>query len=125
MSDLQRRAFDIAVDVFGPEAMYSVEERALRFFEEACELTRKLGITQEKMQEIFDFEWSRPIGYSTIQEIGGAGGTLMSVAQVCNTDLLECIELEMQRVKDNKEHIQRKAALKPAHVHAVAPQKVA
>lgn len=116
--ELQQRVVNVGLDVFGERSMYSLKERALRFFEEANELARICGLSREEMQRVFDFEQSRPIGYSTLQELGGAGVTLMALSHICQFDLRDVIDLEITRVEDNKNAIQEKARNKPANVHA-------
>lgn len=58
-----------------------VEERTIRFVEEAVELAQALGLSRERVQKVTDYVYGREVGVPE-QEVGGVSVTL---AVLCNS----------------------------------------
>jgi hypothetical protein len=100
------------VNTFGVNAM-GIEERILRFFEEATELAQACGLTKAAALRILNHVYSRPVG-ETPQEVGGVGVTLLALCAALDLGADELEELEVSRIKDPKltAKIQRKQLMK-------------
>lgn len=66
-------------EVFGPSAEHDVEERALRFGEEALELIQALGVTEHQAEALVKQVFSKEPG-EVNQELGG---TMVTLATLC------------------------------------------
>lgn len=93
-----------------------IEERILRFFEEATELAQACGLSSAKAKHIVDYVYSRPVGDVT-QEVGGVGVTLLGLCASLDLDTDALEKFEVCRVQDFKvtERILKK---QQAKVHA-------
>lgn len=93
---------------FGPEHVHSVPQRALRFFEECCELVQACGTDRETAHRLLDFVYNRPKG-TVANELGGVGVTTMMLAASAGLSAELCELEEVLRVlsKDPAEFTKR------------------
>jgi hypothetical protein len=77
--------------------LYKPVERGCRFWEEWFEFGQALGIPYEDALRILNKVYSKPVG-DIRQEAGGAGMTLLALAQANGFSLGEAIEDELDRV---------------------------
>lgn len=70
---------------FGEE-YFTVEQRAIRLFEEACECAQAAGVSEEKARELIGYSYSREPGELAI-EIGQVGVTLAMLAEAAGLDV--------------------------------------
>lgn len=117
-NDLQRLVIQTGITVFGEDNVRNPTERLMRFLEEAIELVRAGGLSDEGIRKVFEFEMGRPVGTNLQQELAGAGVTLLAVAHSQNLSLEAAILNDVDRLLDNVEHHRRKRAAKPAEVRA-------
>ena len=100
-------------EVFGKPALFDVEERGLRFGEEALELIQSLGVTREQalalVKQVFDKEPGEPR-----QELGGTLVTLASLCAVTELNATDAYETEFARCEQPEiiDKIKRKHATK-------------
>lgn len=120
MIDLQRRNDEVARRAFGDESLSNVRERENRFAEEACELLQASGMKLERLIELATYVYGRPKG-NLAQEFGGAGVTMMALADVNFIHLESAVITEINRLEANIEKIRAKAAKKPDFLFAVRP----
>jgi len=120
MDSIQRKAVYVGRQVFGLPAMSDPKERLLRFSEEAAELQQACGLTLEEYIMIGQHVFERAKG-EIFQEIGGAGSTLFSLAEVHGLDTLKMVDKECDRVWQNQDAIRAKAAKKPGHIFSTRP----
>lgn len=73
-----------------------VEERALRFGEEALELIQSLGVTHDQAKALVEQVYNKPVG-DPKQELGGTMVTLASLCAVTELDAGEAFEREFDR----------------------------
>lgn len=99
-----------------PQDYNDVEERAIRFGEEALELMQVEGVTADAAHQLVDYVFSRPVGERE-QEIGGVLVTLAGYFSAVPVSPFECFEKEMARAEDPSvmAKIAAKHALKPVH----------
>lgn len=104
----QKRIAVWARSVFG-EACMDVKERSLRFIEEAVELVQATGLSQEDVQRVVQYVYSRPVGHD-YQEVGGVGCTLLALCEalVLDADALEVRELDRVTSTQNTERFRAK-----------------
>lgn len=100
------------VNTFGVKAM-NIEERILRFFEEAAELAQACGLSEHGAKRIISHVYSRPVG-ETPQEVGGVGVTLLALCAALDLSADELEYLEVSRIRDPELtlKIQRKQRMK-------------
>lgn len=67
---------------FGSATM-TLEERAMRFAEEAIELAQAAGLTEERVRAIVAHVYKKPAG-EIGSEVGGVGITLLALAAVAD-----------------------------------------
>lgn len=115
---LQVKVVCVGAEVFGAANMTSRTERMKRFLEEAVELVRSGGLTNDEVNAVVSYELSRSVGQDVKQEVGGAGVTLYALADSFGLSLGECVSTEIERVAANKERCRAKHAAKPAAVRA-------
>lgn len=120
MGEMQTRILDVGARTFGSESMYSDRERALRFLEEALELSQAAGLDIADADRLKHHVFSRPKG-ELKQELGGAGVTLYALATAHWIDLDTAIATETNRIEANIDKIRTKAAKKPDFLFAVRP----
>lgn len=107
----QEAAYDWALSTFGYEIVSNTEERALRFTEEALELSQAVGLTKEQVLQMVDYVFSRPKG-DVVQEVGGVMNTLGIMCSVYMVDLQTAFETELNRCWHNRDKIRDKAMAK-------------
>lgn len=90
----QRRVKQFVDEAFGPD---SVEQRALRFLEEAIEAFQAASGNQEQGLRLFDYVFNRPVGELS-QELGGVGITLLALAETAGLDADAEEQRELRRV---------------------------
>lgn len=94
-------------ECFGKRAM-ALEERAARFFEEACELAQSLGLTENELYKIVEVVHSRPAG-RPYQELGGCSTTLLACAQALGFSLEKAEKGELKRILEtSKDHFRKR-----------------
>lgn len=82
--------------VFGRPALNDVEERALRFGEEALELIQSLGVSQHQAEALVKQVFDKPEG-APRQELGGTLVTLASLCVVTGMDAEDAYRTEFMR----------------------------
>ena len=85
-------------EVFGDESLRNVQERALRFVEEAIELAQVCRMPQEKVHRLVDYVFSRKVGEAA-QEIGGCFVTLHALSSCLNVNSEAALETELERIQ--------------------------
>ena len=108
----QRNVFNWVKEAFGVEIAYNKEERNHRFLEEALELVQSNNISKEDVLKLVDYVYNRPIG-ERYQEIGGTFITLCALCSAYDETLVECGNLELNRIYDKIDQIRIKQANKP------------
>lgn len=93
----QKVAWRWANFVFGEVAPKDRLLRALRFMEEAAELTQAVGLTREDAHTMVDAVYARTPGVVK-QEIGGVMLTLMVLGSTCGVDVAAASAEEQARV---------------------------
>jgi NTP pyrophosphatase (non-canonical NTP hydrolase) len=116
---LQDRAYRVGAEVFGKANMDNPEERANRFFEEACEAVQAVGMSPDRCTDILRYVFNRPRGELS-QELGGVMITAMTFAHAFNYDAVTLATVEINRVEANKDRCRAKHAAKPANVITTA-----
>ncbi len=111
MHTFQEQCMKWALLVFGSKVACSLDERRLRFLEEAVELVQANGMTAEKAHEIVDYVYSRPTG-EEFQEVGGVLVTLAVFCAANGIDMDNAGRNELARIHNNKERIKEKQAAK-------------
>lgn len=96
-SSRQKSVYTWAKAAFGSKHVDSVEQRGLRFAEEAIELAQGAGCDPATLHQLIDYVYSRPVG-DIRSEIGGAGITLLCLAEACHVDADTAEEEELSRV---------------------------
>ncbi len=99
--------------VLGEKSADSLEERCLRFYEEATELVQALNLPKERAQAILDYVYNRPLGEPK-QEFGGVGVTLCGLASCpgVRVSLPLAFEEELARAWERSEEIAKKQMAK-------------
>lgn len=93
----QQLAHEWALRCFGSAQVMNTAHRGMRTVEEAIELAQVCGVTREKMHDIVEHVYNKPVG-SFHQE---AGGVLLTLAILCETtghDMETCLDIELARV---------------------------
>lgn len=112
----QRATLHWLITTFGQAYITSLDERALRFFEEAGELCQSAGMTKEQALAMVEYTWSREPG-EPVQELGGATVTLSLLATALGLQHGEAARNELQRCWDNQKKIRAKAMAKELRGH--------
>lgn len=107
---------------FGAEHSQSLEQRGIRFLEEAIELAQAAGCDLAMCHKLLDFVFSRPVG-DLKQELGGAGLTLLCLASAAgeSADAAEMDELARVLLKPLKHFADRNKAKNDAGFNVVSP----
>jgi hypothetical protein len=84
--------------VFDAKVRNSVEERALRLLEEACELAQALNVTRDDAIRLVNYVYNRPVG-NPGQEVAGTMVTLAAVACAAGIDLEGVVLAEADRIE--------------------------
>lgn len=100
---------------FGDRIMDDPKERAMRFFEEACELAQACGLGMEETSRILVRTLSRPAG-DPAQESAGAYFTLLMLCRQRGYSLDHEMLRELERVEapGYAEHVREKHLAKVA-----------
>lgn len=93
---LTRIAVEWGCRCFGAEHMNNRGVRALRFAEEAIELTQTCGVSEDKVTELVRIVYSRPAG-EVRQEVGGTMVTLAVLCHLLGINLETAFENEVSR----------------------------
>ncbi len=93
----QRSAATWAAISFGASNATSASQRALKFLEEAVELYQAAGGDLATGHRLLDFVFGRPVG-EIEQELGGAGLTLLLLANAAGLSADDAERLELDRV---------------------------
>lgn len=110
--DLQHEVAGFVLDTFGDQLALDPVERGARFIEEALELIQATGITREHAHAMVDYVYDRPVG-KVADEVGGAGITLMALANVEQLNVLQCVAETLGRAEGRIEKIREKNKAKP------------
>lgn len=113
ISLFQKRVREWILTTLGKKSGDNLEERLLRFYEEATELVQALDLPKERAQAILDYVYGRPKG-DPEQEFGGTGITLAGLAscRVVNISLQQAFNKELRRCHKNSERIAAKQMAK-------------
>lgn len=93
----QQRILAWAIDVFGHHKACTMAIRGNRFLEEAIEVAQAAGVHEDVAHHIVKGVYSRKTGQLK-QEIGAAGITLLSLAELAGIDADHEEAIEMYRV---------------------------
>lgn len=115
----QKRATVWIQDCFGDAIADSIQERNLRFLEEALELVQAGNMSKEDAHKLVDYVFSRPLG-ETNQEIGGVMITLAALSRVHGTNMLDCGEEDLAMARINTDKIRNKWETKPKYIRGNA-----
>lgn len=99
MNTITKIAMDWAIRCFGNDHFVNRPVRALRLAEEAVELAQAFLIPKEKMLELVEIVYGRPLGNAR-QELGGVALTATVLAASFGQDLDYFLEDELRRVLD-------------------------
>jgi len=90
----QRNVARWAIAAFGRPQATSLEQRAIRLLEEACEAAQACGVSPVMAKTLVDYVWGRPVG-ELRQELGGVGVTLLALSEAAgfSADALEVNEI--------------------------------
>lgn len=112
MPSLQKRIAQWITACLGEECWDDMDDRTIRFLEEAVELAQALGISEAAAHRVVNYVYDREIGEPP-QEIAGAFLTLANVATCHNFDMTELAEKELARVWTKIDKVRAKQAGKP------------
>lgn len=100
---------------FSPAVAADQLERGDRLLEEVLELLQSKGYPRERVAELVQYVYDRPVGEPS-QEVGGVMITLASFCSTAGIDMHEAGEAELARIlrPDVMENIRAKQASKPA-----------
>lgn len=105
------------IHTFGSSALFSMEERALRFMEEATELAQACGLSYARVGAVQKHVYGRTVG-TVRNEIGGTIHTLAALAAGMSMPL-GTIAIEVaQSGWDRQKEIREKNDRKPASIRA-------
>lgn len=111
LQSYQKRINGFMIKCFTKDVIENVPERSLRFIEEAIELVQATGLNKEHITKIMDYVYSRPIG-ERFQEVGGVMVTLAALCTTLKLDIVQCSELEYDRIMKNIDNIRAKQEFK-------------
>lgn len=112
LPSLQKRIEQWLTACLGEECWNDLDDRTIRFLEEAVELAQALGIPESAAHRVVDYVYVREIG-EVPQEIAGAFLTLANVATSNSFDMTELAEEELARVWGKIDKVRAKQATKP------------
>lgn len=95
--DIQKRNRRWVESRLGMAAM-DLHERGMRSAEENIEVVQCCGVTAEELIALVWHVFDKPVG-DIQQELGGAGMTLLGVADSAGYVLSQCVEKELERVE--------------------------
>ncbi len=93
----QARVAEWMMTCFGADITHSLQERCLRFFEEAGELCQALGMTEDQARDMVAYTWGREKGEPE-QEVGGVVVTLAALCHAAGLDMEADGEAELKRI---------------------------
>lgn len=106
-NDIQERIVDWAYKTFDHDCVHDLDERILRFFEEAVELAQSCNLPKEVAHQMIDHIYSLKVG-ELHQEIGGVIVSLAVLCHAHNESMLGNAETEYNRCILNIEKIRNK-----------------
>lgn len=112
MSEFQPAVLAWMLDCFGEDVTYDKRERAIRFLEEAIELTQACGMTQDQAHALVKYVYNREVGEPE-QEVGGVMVTLAALCAASSIDLTAAANTELGRIAELIPDIQAKHRNKP------------
>lgn len=95
------------VACLGEETLHSLPDRALRVLEEAVELAQAADIPAEKVVELVQHVYSRPVGRLE-QEVAGVLNTVLLTAECIGQDAMHLGSQELTRAWTHIDAIRRK-----------------
>jgi hypothetical protein len=109
--DRQAKTADWCAAAFGEAHASSVPQRAVRFLEEAVELSQACGVDRAMAHQLVDYIFDRPPG-EPFQELGGVGVTTLALANALgvSADQAEAAEVARVLAKPLKHFADRNAA---------------
>lgn len=109
---LQQRAADWLLAAFPEDPVVRPKIRATRFLEEAIELVQTQGVSREKVHELVDYVFGRPVGEPD-QELAGSMFCLLAMANALGLDAGHECNIEIDRAYERIPQIRAKSKLKP------------
>lgn len=119
MSLEQKKVVALGSEVFGEPNMKSIDERMIRFIEEAMELVQAGGMTQDMAHRLVDYVYGRPKEQEIHKEVGGVQITLFALADALGIDVETAYKTEFNRVKAKVDQCREKHRNKPQSVRAI------
>lgn len=118
----QKQVSDWCADAFGVEHATSIQQRGIRFLEEAIEAYQATGGDRAMAHKLVDFIFDKPTG-DLFQELGGVGVTLLALAAAAGLSADGAEHAEVTRVLSKPiEHFRaRNAAKDAAGFNVVSP----
>lgn len=98
-------------ECFGRDIAEDKQERTDRFLEEAVELAQATGHTKERVLELVEYVYNRPVG-ELQQEVGGVLVTLSALTSAHKMHLVGAARSELWRCNRNIDKIRAKQRLK-------------
>jgi len=95
----------------GKERARNCTERSLRFTEESIELAQAAGLPKEKIYQLVEYVYSKPVG-SLPQEVGGVMVTLAAMCSAFLVHMQEEGETELRRIWTVMDKIREKQKTK-------------
>jgi hypothetical protein len=108
LHELQKHAVTTGKIVFGERNLDDQRERALRFFEEACELVRAAGLPYSDACALLAEEYHVRKKGELSQEVAGAHITLLALAEAHKVDTEEVTLKELARVLAKRDECRAK-----------------
>lgn len=96
-NERQLAVFDWATAAFGEAQATSIQQRCVRFIEEAIEACQAGGLDKQKIHELVDYVYARPVG-ELPKEIGAVGIVLMALAAAAGVSADEQERIEFERI---------------------------
>jgi hypothetical protein len=93
----QAQAWHWVSRAFGPRLAMDPQERARRFFEEACELAQSAGLAEEDAAALLKRAYARPVG-GLEGEIGGVQVALLILCEFFEISAADAEAVEFERV---------------------------
>lgn len=106
-NDIQERIANWAYETFDYNCVHDLDERIMRFFEEAVELAQSCNLPKEIAHQMIDHIYSLEVG-ELHQEIGGVVVSLAVLCHAHNESMLGNAETEYNRCILNIEKIRNK-----------------
>lgn len=102
-----------ALEAFGPDD-FELQQRALRFFEEAVELAQAVNMPEGQAHALVSYIYARPPG-TVAQEAGGVAVGLLALCEVARLSADVCEADELMRVLTlPPDHFRKRNAAKNA-----------